>query len=146
MVYNSCGKCSKAQIIPIFLKEQCDDDITSNKLSYHTKGNFLCQESTQKKTPKKVTFTMGSYTFDTHFTRYQTVLYRKETKRLHQKLKYLMEKTQNRFFFFLNWSRTGADSSLEISMKQFLQRYESNQNKSKQMKINDVFDCFTSKA
>ena len=56
-----------------------------------------------------------------------------------------MEKIQNQYFF-LNRSRTGADSSLESSMKQFLQRFESNQNKSKQMKINDVFDRFTSKA
>ena len=39
-----------------------------------------------------------------------------------------------------------VDSSLESSMKQFLWTFESNQNKSKQMKINDVFDCFTSKA
>ena len=48
--------------------------------------------------------------------------------------------------FFFNLSRIGAASSLESSMKQFLQRFESNQNKSKQMKINDVFDRFTSKA
>ena len=45
--------------------------------------------------------------------------------------------------FFLNRPRTGADSSLESSMKQFFQRFELNQNK---MKINDVFDRFTSKA
>ena len=56
-----------------------------------------------------------------------------------------MEKTQNQKFF-LNRSRFGASSSLESSMKQFLRRFESNQNKSKQMKINDVFDRFTSKA
>ena len=36
--------------------------------------------------------------------------------------------------------------SLESSMKRILRRFESNQNKSKQMKINDVFDRFTSKA
>ena len=36
--------------------------------------------------------------------------------------------------------------SLESSMKRILRRFESNQNKSKQMKINDVFDHFTSKA
>ena len=36
--------------------------------------------------------------------------------------------------------------SLESSMKRILQRFESNQNKSKQMKINDIFDHFTSKA
>ena len=48
--------------------------------------------------------------------------------------------------FSLNRPRTGADSSLESSMKQFLRKFESNQNKSKQMKINDVFDLFTSKA
>ena len=48
--------------------------------------------------------------------------------------------------FFWNRSRIGASSSIEISMKQFLWRFESNQNKSKQMKINDVFDLFTSKA
>ena len=36
--------------------------------------------------------------------------------------------------------------SLESSMKRILRRFESNQNKSKQMKINDVFDLFTSEA
>ena len=56
-----------------------------------------------------------------------------------------MEKTQNPKKN-LNRSRIGADSSLESSIKQFLRRFESNQNKSKQMKINDVFDRFTSKA
>ena len=57
-----------------------------------------------------------------------TVLYRKETKRLTQNLKDLMEKTQNPKKN-LNRSRIGADSSLESSMKQFLRRFESNQNK-----------------
>ena len=47
--------------------------------------------------------------------------------------------------FFLNWSRICVDSSLESSVKQFLRKFESNLNKSKQMKINDVFDHFTSK-
>ena len=42
--------------------------------------------------------------------------------------------------------RIGASSSLESSMKRFIRRFDSNQNKSKQMKINDVFDYFTSKA
>ena len=65
--------------------------------------------------------------------------------RLTQNLKDLMEKTQNPNFF-LNQSRIGASSSFESSMKQILGRFESNQNKSKQMKINDVFDRFTSKA
>ena len=55
-----------------------------------------------------------------------------------------MEKTQNSNFL-LNRSRIGVDSSLESSMKQFLRRLESNQNQSKQMKINEVFDRFTSK-
>ena len=36
--------------------------------------------------------------------------------------------------------------SLESSMKRILQRFESNQNKSKQIKINDIFYRFTSKA
>ena len=76
---------------------------------------------------------------------YCAVLYRKETKRLPQKLKDLLEKKQNQKIF-KNRSRTSADSSLESSIKQFLRRFESNQNKSKQMKINDVFDCFTFKA
>ena len=44
--------------------------------------------------------------------------------------------------FFLPWSRIGASSSLESSMKRFLRRFDSNQNKSKQMKINDVFLSF----
>ena len=48
--------------------------------------------------------------------------------------------------FFWPRSRIGHPSSLESSMKQFLGRFESNQNKSKQMKINDVFYRFTSKA
>ena len=65
--------------------------------------------------------------------------------RLTQTLKDLMEKTQNPKKNF-NQSRIGASSSLESLMKQFLRRFESNQNKSKQMKINDVFDRFTSKA
>ena len=56
-----------------------------------------------------------------------------------------MEKTQNPNFFW-NRSRIGVPSSLESSMKQILRRFESNQNKSKQMKINDVFDRFISKA
>ena len=48
--------------------------------------------------------------------------------------------------FFLNRSRISASSSLESSMKRFLRRFESNQNKTKQIKINDVFGCFISKA
>ena len=56
-----------------------------------------------------------------------------------------MGKTQNPNFF-LNQSRIGASSSLESSMKQFLRRFESNQNKTKQIKINDVFGRFISKA
>ena len=48
--------------------------------------------------------------------------------------------------FFWPRSRSGAPSSLESSMKRFLGRFELNQNKSKQMKNNDVFHCFTSKA
>ena len=36
--------------------------------------------------------------------------------------------------------------SLESSMKRILRRFESNKNKSKQMKINAVFDRFTSTA
>ena len=49
-------------------------------------------------------------------------------------------------FFDLSRSRIGASSSLESSMKRFLRRFDSNQNKSKQMKINDIFYYFTSKA
>ena len=64
--------------------------------------------------------------------------------RLPKNLKDLMEKTQNPKFFF-NRSRIGAASSLKSSMKRFLGRFESNQNRSKQMKINDVFYRFTSK-
>ena len=69
---------------------------------------------------------------------------RKETKRLSKNLKDLIEKSQN--LIFLPRSRIGASSSLESSMKRFLRRIESKQNKSKQIKINDVFDHFTSKA
>ena len=43
-------------------------------------------------------------------------------------------------------SRIGAFSSLEISMKRFLGRFGLNQNKSEQMKINDNFFRFISKA
>ena len=46
-----------------------------------------------------------------------------------------------KYNFFLPRLRIGAPSS----MKQILQRFESNQNKAKEMKINDVFCCFTSK-
>ena len=73
----------------------------------------------------------------------KTVLHRKEPKRLTQNLKDLMEKTQNQKKIG-NRSRIGASSSLESSMKRILRRFESNQNKSKQMKINDVFDRFSS--
>ena len=65
--------------------------------------------------------------------------------RLTQNLKDLMEKTQNPKIFW-NRFRIGAASSLESSMKQILWRFESNKKKSKQMKINDVFDRFTFKA
>ena len=65
--------------------------------------------------------------------------------RLPKYLKDLMEKTQNPKKI-LNRSRIGVPSSLESSMKRILRRFESNQNKSKQMKINDVFHRFTSKA
>ena len=54
------------------------------------------------------------------------------------------KKTQNPNFFW-NWSRIGAYSSLESSMKRILRRFDLNQSKSKQMKINNVFDPFTSK-
>ena len=56
-----------------------------------------------------------------------------------------MEKSQNKKKFGPQ-PIIGASSSLESSMKRILRRFESNQNKSKQMKINDVFDRFTSKA
>ena len=56
-----------------------------------------------------------------------------------------MEKYQNPNFL-LPRSRIRASSTLESSMKGFLRRFDSNQNKSKQMKINDVFNRFTSKA
>ena len=68
-----------------------------------------------------------------------------ETKRLSKNLKDLMAKSPN-LFFFLPRSEIGDPSSLKSSMKRFLRRFESNQNKSKQMKINDIFYCFTSKA
>ena len=54
------------------------------------------------------------------------------------KFERLIEKTQNPNFSW-NRSRIGASSSLESSMKQIFRRFESNQNKSKQMKINDFF-------
>ena len=71
-------------------------------------------------------------------------MHRKETRRLSKNLKVLIEKFQNPNFV-LPRSRIGHPSSFESSMKHFLGRFELNQNKSKQMKINDVFDCFTSK-
>ena len=64
--------------------------------------------------------------------------------RLLKNLKDLMEKTQNPKFFEIS-PELVPPFSLESSMKRILRRFESNQNKSKQMKINDVFDCFTSK-
>ena len=72
-------------------------------------------------------------------------MHRKETRRLSQNMKDLIKKYQNPIFF-CPLSSSGRPSSLESFMKQFLGRFESNQNKSKQMKINDVFDRFTSKA
>ena len=56
-----------------------------------------------------------------------------------------MEKSQNPYSF-LPRSQIGASSSLESSMKRFFWRFYSNENKSKQMKINDIFYYFTSKA
>ena len=56
-----------------------------------------------------------------------------------------MEKTQNPKIFEIG-PEFVPPFSLESSMKRILRRFESNQNKSKQMKINGVFDRFTSKA
>ena len=69
---------------------------------------------------------------------------KKETKRLSKNFKDQIEKSHNLKFFWPR-SKIGAPISLASPMKQFLQRFESNQNKSKQMKINDVFYRFTSK-
>ena len=51
-----------------------------------------------------------------------------------------------KIYFFLPQSKIGASSSLESSMKRFLREFELNQNKSKHIKINEVFDPFTSEA
>ena len=65
--------------------------------------------------------------------------------RLPKNLKELMEKTHNPKNFEIG-PEFVPPFSLESSMKRILRRFESNQMKSKQMKINDIFDCFTSKA
>ena len=71
-------------------------------------------------------------------------MHQKETMRLPKNLEELIEKYQNPIFFY-PCQGGGRPSSLESSMKQFLRRFELNQNKSKQMKINVVFDRFASK-
>ena len=65
--------------------------------------------------------------------------------RLPKNFKDLMEKTQIQKCFEIG-PEFVPPFSLESSIKRILRRFESNQNKSKQMKINDVFDHFTSKA
>ena len=59
--------------------------------------------------------------------------------RLPKDLKDLMEKIQK---IFETGPKFVPPFSLERSMKLILRRFELNQNKSKQMKINDVFDHF----